>query len=96
MAKNGKADRIDTFNGNYGLDRGLSAATFSLGCIALAQGRLSVTLGLFALTARYGYRAYRFGVHYGREVYLQFLVLTDNNVKKTSDAKKSKNGELAG
>jgi hypothetical protein len=88
VAKNGKPDRIDTFNGMYGLNRGLASATFSLGCIAAVQGKCSVALGLFVLTAVYDYRAYRFGVNYGRELYLQFLVL-DDKAGKTASAEKA-------
>jgi hypothetical protein len=88
IAKNGKPDRIDTFNGMYGLNRGLAAATISLGCIAAVQGKCSVALGLFVLTAVYDYRAYRFGVHYGRELYLQFLVLNDAGNKSAASGEK--------
>jgi hypothetical protein len=78
VAKNGKADRIDTFNGNYGLNRGLAAATFALACIAAVHGKWLIALGLLILTVVYDYRAYRFAVYYGRELYLKFLVLKDN------------------
>jgi len=37
VAKNGKPDRIDTFNGNYGLNRGLASACLILAVIALAH-----------------------------------------------------------
>ena len=77
VAKNGKPDRIDTFNGNYGLTRGLCAAGLVLTCIALTRGQCEVAAGLLVLSLVFGYRAYRFGVLYGREVYLQFLVTTD-------------------
>jgi hypothetical protein len=87
IAKNGKPDRIDTFNGMYGLNRGLAAATFALGCVAAVQGKWSIALGLVVLTAVYDYRAYRFGVHYGRELYLQFLVLNDTSAKSASSEK---------
>jgi hypothetical protein len=82
VARNGKSDRIDTFNGNYGLNRGLAAATFALACIAVVHGKLLIALGLLMLTMVYDYRAYRFAVYYGRELYLQFLVLKDNESKK--------------
>jgi hypothetical protein len=42
VAKNGKPDRIDTFNGNYGLNRGLAAATFVLACVAAMQREVRV------------------------------------------------------
>jgi hypothetical protein len=89
VAKNGKPDRIDTFNGNYGLNRGLAAATFALACVTAVHGKWLVALGLLVLTAVYDYRAYRFGVHYGRELYLQFLVLKDSDEKKGSSEKTS-------
>jgi hypothetical protein len=87
IVKNGKPDRIDTFNGMYGLNRGLAATTFALGCVAAVQGKWSIALGLVVLTAVYDYRAYRFGVHYGRELYLQFLVLNDSSAKSASSEK---------
>ena len=85
IAKNGKPDRIDTFNGMYGLNRGLAAATFSLACVAAGQCKWPIAVGLILLTAVYDYRAYRFAVHYGRELFLQFLVLDDANMKKISE-----------
>ena len=87
VAKNGKPDRIDTFNGNYGLNRGLAAATFALACVAAVDGKWSMALVLLVLTVVYDYRAYRFGVYYGRELYLQFLVLNDATAKSTSSRK---------
>jgi hypothetical protein len=87
IAKNGKPERIDTFNGNYGLNRGLASACFALGCVAVVQAKWSIALGLLALTAVYDFRAYRFGVHYARELYLQFLVLGQTDSETTSSAK---------
>jgi hypothetical protein len=75
VAKSGKPDRIDTFNGNYGLNRGLASSCLVLMVVALAHADWLIAAGLFAGAAIYGYRAYRFGVHYARELYLQFLVL---------------------
>lgn len=75
VAKNGRADRIDTFNGNYGLNRGLASACLVLLVVALAHMDLLIGAGLFFGAAIYSYRAYRFGEHYARELYLQFLVL---------------------
>lgn len=81
VARHGRPDRIDTFNGNYGLNRGLASACFLLACIAGSQHAWSACALLVFLTAVYGYRAYRFGVHYGRELYIQFLTLTDAKAK---------------
>jgi hypothetical protein len=75
VAKNGKPDRIDTFNGMYGLNRGLAAATLSVACASFVVGQPRYGFGLLVLALIFAYRAYRFGVHYGREMYLQFLVL---------------------
>jgi type IV secretory pathway TrbL component len=75
VGKNGKVERIDTFNGNYGLNRGLSAACVALAIVAAPQAQWYVVIGFLGLAIVFAYRAYRFGVHYARELYLQFLVL---------------------
>ena len=75
VAKNGKPDRIDTFNGNYGLNRGLAASCLVLMIIALVHSAWLIAGGLFMAASIYSYRAFRFGVDYARELYLQFLVL---------------------
>ena len=76
VARHGKPDRIDTFNGNYGLNRGLTAACFILACISAARQDWWPCGLLATLAIVYGYRAYRFGVHYSRELYLQFLTIS--------------------
>jgi hypothetical protein len=75
VAKNGKPDRIDTFNGNYGLNRGLSSACLVLALVAATHQEVHAAIGLAIVGLVFGYRMYRFGVHYARELYLQFLVL---------------------
>jgi hypothetical protein len=75
VVKNGKPDRIDTFNGNYGLNRGLASSCLVLVVVAFAHADWLAAVGLFVAACIYGYRAYRFGVNYARELYLQFLVL---------------------
>jgi hypothetical protein len=75
--RNGKRDRIETFNGNYGLNRGLSAGCLVLACIAFLSGNWPVGLGFLVLCGIYAYRMYRFGKHYGRELYMQFLTMSD-------------------
>ena len=76
VAKNGKPDRIDTFNGNYGLNRGLAAATLALAIVSIAQGHNGVAAAFVVVALVYGYRAFRFARYYAREVYVQFLVLS--------------------
>jgi hypothetical protein len=85
VAKNGKPERIDTFNGNYGLNRGLAAAMCGLALISFAQGRHTWGFGLLGLAVVYLYRAYRFAKHYARELYIQFLVLGDPQSDAAAD-----------
>ena len=67
--------RIDVFNGNYGLNRGLAAALFSLAIlnefVAPQYGYLSLALGIVGLI--FLYRMNRFAINFAREVYLVFL-----------------------
>ena len=89
--KNGKPQRIDTFNGNYGLNRGLCAATLALGVLYLIAKDWVVAVGLLCVSATYLYRAQRFGVHYAREMYVQFLLLPGTSAasRKLPPGKKS-------
>ena len=83
--RHGKPNRIDTFNGNYGLSRGLSAAMFSLAAMSMILDRnhLLITLSLVLAGAVYLYRMHRFGVHYARELYNQFLLLPSDPTANT-------------
>jgi hypothetical protein len=76
LNKNGKPERIDTFNGNYGLNRGLSAAMLGIAVASFVQGQPAAGVAFVAVALVYVYRAYRFARYYGRELYVQFLVLT--------------------
>lgn len=76
VAKAGQAGRIDTFNGNYGLCRGLAAALCMALVIGVAQTGLChwpLMLCLLGGVAMCVYRMHRFGVHYARELFVQFL-----------------------
>ena len=77
VEKHGKPGRGDIFNGNYGLNRGLCAAALALGVaiFAKAPDQWFVSLALVGVSLVYLYRMHRFGVHYAREIYNQFLLL---------------------
>jgi hypothetical protein len=76
IAKNGKSERIDTFNGNYGLNRGLAAATLALAVVSITENQLGVGAAFVVIAIVYVYRAFRFARYYAREMYVQFLVLS--------------------
>ncbi|HZS84243.1 MAG TPA: hypothetical protein VFA50_15320 [Stellaceae bacterium] len=73
----GKSAKIDSFNGIYGLNRGLAAALLALVLLSLAFSETDwrVTLGLLPIAIIYLFRMYRFGISYASELYCQFLLL---------------------
>jgi hypothetical protein len=77
VMSHGKSAKIDSFNGNYGLNRGLAAALLALVLLSLAFSETDwrVTLGLLPIAVIYMYRMYRFSVSYASELYAQFLML---------------------
>ena len=81
----GKPDRADTFNGNYGLNRGLCAAALGLAIstFTLAPAQWLVGICLVGVSLVYLYRMHRFGVHYAREIYNQLLLLPPNSEKSS-------------
>jgi len=76
----GKSARIDAFNRNYGLLRGIAASLLVsvvlAGILGLA-GSSTLLLMVVALMLAI-YRMYRFGVHYGRELFVTFLSLSND------------------
>jgi hypothetical protein len=76
VKKAGGAERIDIFNGLYGMFRGVAAGLFVILVAAfneVEQDRwklygVLLVLALFALI-----RMHRFGVHYARELFVEFL-----------------------
>jgi len=75
-----RAVRVDVFNGHYGLCRGTTASLLFLLAMSLLVNwhtwKVHVMLvSLFFLAI---YRMHRFGVHYGRELFVQFLELPDS------------------
>jgi hypothetical protein len=50
-------------------------ASLAIAVVSFIMHKSGYGTALLILAGMYWYRAYRFGVHYGREMYLQFLVL---------------------
>lgn len=71
----GRAQRVDTFNGNYGLHRGLMAAAAILAVLALLKEPVMLQLfcGLLLVAVVAAARMHRFAKHYARELFVQFL-----------------------
>jgi hypothetical protein len=86
VAAFGSVSRVDAFNGNYSLCRGIASALMVVFLLSLFREigqhwpervALLVASGL-AIT-----RMHRFGVHYARELFVQFLTL-DAGKRETS------------
>lgn len=80
VAAAGRAGRVDIFNGNYGLCRGLASAFFVIAVLVILRLGVSRPSALLLTAVAFvlaGWRAHRFGVHYARELYVQFLQLKD-------------------
>lgn len=87
-----RSKRIDMFNGNFGLLRGIASAFLLLEIAAVylhLQPLKKILGGVFVLQCLALYRMRRFGVFYARELFVQFLQLPDAEVKK-SDGRDSK------
>ncbi len=77
VAAQTRSARIDVFNGNYGLNRGIAAAliTIAVQSFILGTGSHQVILLMLVGAAIALYRMHRFAVHYARELFIQFLQL---------------------
>jgi hypothetical protein len=84
VANAGRSSRVDIFNGNYGLLRGLTVAflLLLLGTIIYDRTDSSNIWLLLAASLLALFRMHRFGIHYARELFIRFLNLSD----KGSDA----------
>lgn len=80
--------RVDTFNGNYGLNRGLAAALLALSLlVVLTHGFALWELLLVSGAAVAVYRMHRFARHYARELFVQFLQRSASSGNTTGDEK---------
>jgi hypothetical protein len=77
VAQAKRADRVEVFNGLYGLSRGIAAAgVILLLAVPFRDPRAwGAMLGLAVLTVVATYRMHRFGKTYARELFVQFLDL---------------------
>lgn len=76
LAAANRTARLDVFNGNYGLTRGIAAASLVvLAATVLLRGLVAwkAEAGLAVVFAVALLRMHRFGVHYARELYVQYL-----------------------
>ena len=72
--------RIDAFNAQYGMNRGISAGFLALIVITMIHSRFilwKVQLILLICTALAAYRMQRFSRHYAAELFRQFIVSPD-------------------
>ncbi len=80
----GRSRRVDIFNGNYGMFRGIAAALIiCLGGAVFSDYKSAGCLILFGvLTALALFRMNRFGIDYARELFIQFVSLDVNALAK--------------
>jgi hypothetical protein len=84
VAAAGRATRVETFNGNYGLNRGLFSAVLAVAGLVLLSRTISEwAAGVLVLLAGLAaFRMHRFAKHYGRELFVQFLASFEFRVGK--------------
>lgn len=81
----GHPDRIDIFNGNYGMFRGISSSILTILVISFIDNEQQPLVLYLVLVISFLlslYRMHRFGIHYARELYIQFLTINVDNTKK--------------
>ncbi len=100
VAGAGRNARVDMFNGNYGLHRGVAVSFLVLAALQAFSVAIQALDGSFApaghardgalllllLAAAALYRMRRFGIHYGRELFVQFLALESGRPKEEGEA----------
>jgi hypothetical protein len=84
VAAAGRTNRVDTFNGNYGLNRGIAAGFLVFLVAALSRPPIDwwVAAGAAIALALAIARMHRFGRHYARELFVQFLQLPPKGTSK--------------
>lgn len=84
VQNNGNTYRIDRFNANYGLNRGLSTALLMAAIVVLFVdvSKWNIALLCAFVAAVFIYRMQRFGKNYARELFVQYLEVSDNEKKE--------------
>jgi hypothetical protein len=80
VANAGRSSRIDIFNGNYGMFRGVVAAVVILIAVGLISQKITnwkVYAGLVFMLILALARMHRFAVYYSRELFIQFIQLDE-------------------
>jgi len=77
VSAHSRSARVDTFNGNYGLNRGIASALLLVSILTIIQNPFfwKISLMIFGGTWIALYRMHRFAKHYARELFVQFLQL---------------------
>jgi hypothetical protein len=75
VANAGRGERLQKFNGNFGLFRGLCAALVTLCAYAAFEHLWLATAILIVLVWATRFRMKRFSKYYARELWMQFLAL---------------------
>jgi hypothetical protein len=78
VAKAGNTSRIDVFNRNYGMFRGIAAAVLVTALAGAVGGRIGdyrIYIGLLVMLVLALFRMQRFAVLYARELFITFLLL---------------------
>ena len=71
----GRSGRVDIFNGNYGMLRGVGSAFLLAAVLCGAEQKWTLALLMIGCAGVAFVRMHRFGKHYARELFVQFLLL---------------------
>lgn len=78
VRKAGCAERVDIFGGYYGMSRGVAASLIAILGAALWEfqiSRIKLYVILCVLIVLSLHRMHRFGIHYSRELFVQFIAI---------------------
>lgn len=80
-----RSSRLNFFNGNYGLFRGLISASLLLASFSWSSEKslLTIYLCLFVVSALSFYRMHRFGVHYASELFANVQAIKTECIKES-------------